>query len=452
MTKDMTQGSPLRLLIYFSIPLLLGSFFQQLYNLVDTIIVGRYLGIQALSAVGSTVSISYLVTGFCTGICNGFAIPVAQQFGAKDYRMMRKYVINSAYLAVGISIVFTLVTVILCRSILAVIKTPGEIMEQSFAYLVVIFAGLPFTILYNMTAGIIRALGDSKRPFYFLLAATIINVVLDLLFIIGLGMDVEGAAYATVISQAFSGISCLIYMKKKYEILKADKNECQWDKTCAGILCKMGIPLGMLNCITGIGTVMLQGAVNSLGMAYVAAYTAVSKLKQFTINPYMSLDTAVATYTSQNYGARKIDRVYKGVKAGLFIYSMISVVMIILLVFAGDKIALIFVDSSETDVLKNVDLFFNCCGPFYAVIVVLNCFRSVIQGLGYSSASMAAGVCELAGRAVMALLVIPAVGYIGVCFTDAAAWVLAAVCVVVMYWKIMKRINRNELAVEGKRR
>lgn len=325
-------------------------------------------------------------------------------------------------------------------------------MEQSFSYLVVIFAGLPFTILYNMTAGIIRALGDSKRPFYFLLAATIINVILDLLFIIGFGMGVEGAAYATVISQAFSGSSCMIYMKKNYGILKADSEERCWDKTYAWVLWKIGFPLGMLTCITGIGSVMLQSAVNSLGMAYVAAYTAVSKLKQFTINPYTALDTAVATYTSQNYGAGKIDRVYKGVKAGLLIYSMLSVVMMILLIFAGDKIALIFVDSSETDVLKNVDLFFNCCGPFYAVIVVLNCFRSVIQGLGYSSASMAAGVCELAGRAVMALLVIPAVGYIGVCFTDAAAWVLAAVCVAVMYWRIMKRINRNELAVEGKRR
>lgn len=443
MTKDMTEGSPMRLLLYFSIPLLLGSFFQQLYNLVDTVIVGRYLGTQALSAVGSTASISYLVTGFCTGICNGFAIPIAQQFGAKDYRMMRKYAVNGTYLAGVTAVMFTTVIVWMCRNILIVIQTPEEILEQSFAYLVVIFAGLPFTILYNLTASMIRALGDSKRPFYFLLAATVVNIILDLLFIIGLDMNVAGAAYATVISQAFAGSGCLIYMKKNYKILAADQEERCWDRNCIRVLCKMGFPLGMLTCITGIGSVMLQSAVNSLGMAYVAAYTAVSKLKQFTINPYTSLDTAVATYTSQNYGAGKIDRVHKGVKAGVFIYSMISVVMIILLVFAGDKIALIFVDSSETTILKNVDLFFHCCGPFYAVIVALNCFRSVIQGLGYSSASMAAGVCELVGRAVMALAVIPIVGYIGVCFTDAVAWVLAAICVVMMYWRIMKKINRN---------
>ena len=441
MTKDMTEGSPLRLLINFSIPLLLGSVFQQLYNLVDTIIVGRYLGINALSAVGSTGSITYLVTGFCTGICSGFAIPVAQQFGAKKYDEMRKYIMNGTYLSVGFALVITLVTVFICRNILVWTKTPNEIIDQSYAYLVVIFAGIPFTFLYNMTSGIIRALGDSKRPFYFLLAATVLNVILDLFFILALGMGVEGAAYATVISQAFSGICCLWYMRKNYEELKVQAEERKVDVACAKALCAMGLPLGLLSCITGIGTVMLQSAVNSLGMAYVAAYTAVTKLKQFTINPYMSMDTAVATYTSQNYGAGKLNRVYDGVKAGLLIYGAISVVMIILLVFAGDKVALIFVDSSEVDVLKNVDLFFNCCGPFYAVICILNCFRSVIQGLGYSSASMAAGVCELAARAVMALAVIPAVGYIGVCFTDAAAWCVAAVCVVVMYIVIMKRIR-----------
>lgn len=447
MTKDMTEGNPFRLLISFSIPLLLGAIFQQLYNLVDTIIVGRYLGINALSAVGSTVSISYLVTGFCTGICNGFAIPVAQQFGAKNYSKMRQYVINGAYLAIGISVIFTAITVVFCWNILELINMPEEIIDQSFGYLVVIFAGLPFTILYNLTAGIIRALGDSKRPFYFLLAATVVNVILDLFFIMVLGMNVEGAAYATVISQAISGILCFVYMKKKYEVLKAEAEERKWNGACSKTLCQMGVPLGLLSCITGIGTVMLQGAVNSLGMAYVAAYTAVSKLKQFTISPYMSLDTAVATYTSQNYGAGKIDRVYKGVKAGMFIYGVVSVVMIILLVFAGDKVALIFVNSSEVEVLKNVDLFFNCCGPFYAVITILNCFRSVIQGLGYSSASMAAGVCELAARAVMALGVIPVLGYIGVCFTDSAAWVAAAVCVVVMYWVIMKKIGRREVTI-----
>lgn len=443
MTKDMTEGNPFRLLISFSIPVLLGSIFQQLYNLVDTIIVGRHLGINALAAVGATSSITYLVTGFCIGICDGFAIPVAQQFGGKNYSKMRQYVSNGRYLAAIIAIVFTALTVLCCREILVLIRMPEEIIDRSFSYLIVIFAGLPFTVFYNLSAGIIRALGDSKGPFYFLLAATVLNVLLDLIFIIGLGMHVEGAAYATVISQAFAGMGCFAYMKRKYGVLKSKKEERRWSGECARTLCKMGMPLGLLSCITAIGTVMLQGAVNSLGMTYVAAYTAVSKLKQFTINPYVSLDTAVATYTSQNYGAGKIERVRKGLKAGILIFSIITVFMVILLVFFGDKVALIFVDSSETEVLKNVDLFFNCCGPFYVVIVILDCFRSVIQGLGYSSASMVAGALELAARGVMALCVIPAVGYIGVCFTDASAWVVAAVYVVCMYYVIMKKVEKE---------
>lgn len=440
MTKDMTEGNPLRLLINFSIPLLLGTLFQQLYNLVDTIIVGKYLGLSALSSVGSTISIIYLVTGFCTGVCNGFAIPVAQQFGAKDYVKMRKYVMNGVYLAIGIAAVITSVAVFFCRDILTIMRMPEEIFEQTYAYLVVIFAGVPFVFLYNLTAGILRALGDSKRPFYFLLASTVLNIILDFVFILGIGMNVDGAAYATVISQAFSGILCLGYMRKNYEILQIKADEKSITGSYMYDLGKTGIPLGLLSCITGIGSVMLQSAINSLGMIYVAAYTAVSKLQQFSLTPFIAMDSAIATFTSQNYGAGKINRVKSGIRAGLLVYGVLSVLMIAVLVPAGDKIALIFVDSSETEVLKMVDLFFKCSTPFYVVVAVLDTYRSAIQGLGYSSASMAAGVCELAVRAVMAMAVIPAVGYIGVCFTDAFAWVAGAVCVVVMYYGIMKKI------------
>ena len=244
MTKDMTEGNPLRLLINFSIPLLLGTLFQQLYNLVDTIIVGKYLGLSALSSVGSTISIIYLVTGFCTGVCNGFAIPVAQQFGAKDYVKMRKYVMNGVYLAIGIAAVITSVAVFFCRDILTIMRMPEEIFEQTYAYLVVIFAGVPFVFLYNLTAGILRALGDSKRPFYFLLASTVLNIILDFVFILGIGMNVDGAAYATVISQAFSGILCLGYMRKNYEILQIKADEKSITGSYMYDLGKTGIPLG----------------------------------------------------------------------------------------------------------------------------------------------------------------------------------------------------------------
>lgn len=443
MSKDMTEGNPLRLLIHFSIPILLGTLFQLLYNMVDTVIVGRYLGIQALSAVGATGAVTYLVTGFCTGICNGFAIPIAQQFGAKDYKRMRRYVMNCVYLTSLFAIIFFICTTVFCMDILELMRMPSEIIKDSYSYLIIIFAGIPITFLYNMTAGVLRAIGDSKRPFYFLLVATGINIVLDLFFIIGLGMGVRGASFATVIAQAFSAIGCVVYIRKKYEILRIQSDEKQFDKVCILDLCRMGIPLGLLTCVTGIGTVIVQSAVNVLGMAYVASYTAVGKLKQISVMPYIAMDSAIATFTSQNYGAGKIDRVKKGVKAGLVIYTAITLVVLPILTFAGDKVALIFVEASEVEVLQSVDLFYKCCGPFYIVLIFLDCYRSVLQGLGHSNISMIAGVLELAARGFMSLVIVPVVGYIGVCFADTAAWIVAAIWVAVMYCVIMKRIQRK---------
>lgn len=441
MTQDMTDGKPFPLLIKFCIPLLLGNIFQQFYNLVDTVIVGQYLGIESLTAVGATSSINFLIMGFCTGVCSGFAIPVAQWFGAKDYSRMRRTIMNSVYLSAAFALVLTVLTVIFCQEMLAFMQTPQEILQESCQYMIIILAGLPFTFLYNATAGIIRAMGDSRTPFYFLAVATFLNVVLDLVFIIPCEMGVAGAAYATVLAQAVSGILCLFYMKKKFTILRTTAEERRLSKSCLKKLVVIGVPLGLQSAITSIGSIMLQSSVNSLGIVYVSAYTALVKIKQFTICPYSAFDTAMATYTSQNYGAGKYDRVQKGIRSGMGIYAVYSLAMAIILTLAGDKIALIFVDRSETEVLFCVWLFFQCCGVFYLAIIVLNCLRAVIQGLGYGAASMLAGLCELLARVVMALVFIPRFGYIAVCFTDGAAWILAGICVTVTYFQIRKKIG-----------
>lgn len=435
----MTDGKPLPMLLKFSIPLLLGNIFQQLYNLVDTVIVGRYLGIHSLTAVGATTSINYLIIGFCTGVCAGFSIPIAQRFGAKDYSGMRRLVYNSAYLSLLISVIITGSTFFVCRRILTFIQTPSEIIEESCVYLRIIFAGLPFTFLYNIVAGIIRAMGDSKTPFYFLVLATAINIVLDLAFIICFKMEVAGAAYATVTAQGISGIMCFCYMKKKYCILQSKKGERKLSWKHLRRLIVVGGPLGLQSSITAVGSVMLQSSVNTLGLVYVSAYTAIMKIKQFTICPYSAFDTAVATYTSQNYGAGRYDRIVSGIKAGVIIYGVYSLAMALFLTFAGDKIALIFVDKTEREVLQCVKLFFRCCGVFYLCVVVLNCLRSVIQGLGYGAASMLAGICELLSRMIMAQYCIPVYGYIAVCFTDGAAWISAGICVILLSLFIMRK-------------
>lgn len=294
--KDLTQGNVFKLILGFSIPLLFGMLFQQFYSMVDTIIVGKYLGVTALAEVGSTGSISFMIIGFCMGVCNGFAIPVAQKFGARNYKLLRKYVFNSAILSAIFSIAMTIIVCLLCRKILGWMNTPDDIMEGAYSYIFVIFLGIPVTYLYNLLAGIIRSFGDSKTPLIFLIMSSIINIVLDLAFIIIFKMGVAGAAWATVISQAVSGICCLIFMKKRYSILKFEKDELKVNGHCMRRLCYMGIPMGLQYSITAIGSVILQTAVNGLGSLVVATVTAGNKISMFLSCPFDALGSTMATY------------------------------------------------------------------------------------------------------------------------------------------------------------
>ena len=239
----MTEGRPLKLILGFAVPLLFGNLFQQFYNLVDTIIVGKFLGVKSLAAVGRTGSINFLIIGFCMGICNGFAIPIAQSFGAKNDKTLRKYVANSTWLALFFAVVMTIATVLLCRPILRLMRTPEDIIGGAYTYIVIIFAGIPATILYNMVSGILRAMGDSKTPLYFLILSAFLNILLDLLCIVVLHMGVSGAALATVVSQAVSGVSCLTYMRKKFDILHVRKDEWKLEAQDVKNLCGMGIPM-----------------------------------------------------------------------------------------------------------------------------------------------------------------------------------------------------------------
>ena len=293
--RDMTEGSPLKLIIGFAVPMFLGFLFQQLYSMVDTIIVGKYLGVTALAAVGSTGSVNFMINGFCIGVCSGFAIPVAQKFGARDYSGLRRFVANAAWLAIGVSVVMTAVVSALCMDILVWMKTPEDILYQAHSYIFIIFLGIPTTFLYNMTSGIIRSLGDSKTPVYFLLMASILNIGLDLFMIVVLKMGPAGAAYATVISQGVSGALCLLFMRSKYPVLKMDREEMRVNGNLMLTLCSMGIPMGFQYSITAIGNVILQTAVNSLGSMAVAAVTAGGRIGFFFCSPYDALGGTMAT-------------------------------------------------------------------------------------------------------------------------------------------------------------
>ena len=308
MTRDLTTGSPIRLILQFAVPTLLGLLFQQLYNLVDTMIVGKLLGAQALAAVGSTGSINFFVIGFCTGVCSGFAIPVAQRVGAGDLSKMRRYVANAAYLSALFALVITVATGLGCRGILTLMQTPEDIFDGANAYIFVIFMGIPATFLYNLLAGILRSLGDSRTPVYFLALSSFLNIFLDFAFILWFDAGVAGAAIATVMSQAISGLACLAYIVKKYPILRMNREERQPDFRSCKVLCAMGIPMGLQYSITAIGSIILQASVNALGSVYVAAVAAGAKLFQLLACPFDAMGATMATYCGQNVGACRLDR------------------------------------------------------------------------------------------------------------------------------------------------
>ena len=346
MVRDMTKGSPMKLILGFSIPLLFGMLFQQFYNLVDTMIVGKTLGVEALAGVGATGSINFMIIGFCMGVCGGFAIPIAQQFGAGRYSELRKYVYNSYILSIVFSIVLTMLSVVFTQSILRLMKTPDNIFWHSYNYIVIIFAGIPTVFLYNIVSSIIRALGDSKTPVIFLVLSAVMNIFLDIWFITGLKMGVAGAAWATDISQFVSGLLCLIYMNKKYDVLKFQKGEKQIHRQHAINLIVNGVPMGLQYSITAIGSVILQTSVNTLGSVSVAAMTAGSKLQMFFACPFDALGSTMATYGGQNAGAKEVDRIGAGIRAAVIVGSVYSIAALVVQYLFGSYIALLFVDAS----------------------------------------------------------------------------------------------------------
>lgn len=441
MVKDMTNGSPSKHILGFAVPMLFGMLFQQFYNLVDTIIVGKTLGVEALAGVGATCSINFMIIGFCMGVCNGFVIPVAQCFGAKKPADLRKYVFNGYICSIVFAIVLTLASVIFCRRILIIMNTPADIIDHAYNYIVVIFIGIPTVFLYNMVSGVIRSLGDSKTPVVFLVLSSIINVVLDFFLILVCKMGVAGAGWATVTSQLISGLTCLIYMYKKYDILKGDKSERVLDRRFITNLCMNGVPMGLQYSITAIGSTILQAAVNTLGSTYVAAMTAGSKMFNFTCCPFDALGSTMATYAGQNVGAAKIKRLGQGVRSAMIIGSVYSVLSLIALYFTTDYIALLFVNASETTIIALTRQFILASACFYIPLTGVNVVRFCIQGMGFSVFAISAGILEMIGRAFAAIILIPNIGFMGACLASPIAWIAADAFLFPAFIHCAKKLN-----------
>ena len=449
MTKDMTQGSPLKLILAFAVPLMLGSLFQQFYNLADTIIVGRFVGVEALAAVGSVGGLNYLVLGFVNGIACGFSIPVSWTFGAKDYSQMRRYTANAVWLSIAFAVVLTIVTVALTRPILVWTNTPANIIDLADIYIRTIFWGIPFTLLYNVTSALMRALGDSKRPLYFLLMASFLNIGLDLLCIIVFKMGVFGASFATVFSQAVAGFGSLWYIARHYHELRWSKEEGKLSRDHCLKLCNMGIPMGLQCSITAIGSVVLQGAVNGLGSDIVAAQTAGGKAAQFLAVPLESIGTAMTTYVSQNLGAHDLKRVNRGVNTALGIGCVYSIASFIILRFADKLLIGLFLDAGEVEIMANAQSFIFWNSVFYIPLAVLIIYRYTIQGLGYSGLAMFAGVAEMVARAMVGFFFVPLWGYFAACIASPVAWFFACFFLIPAYFVVRKKLMNEKENQKG---
>lgn len=430
--RDLTAGSPMRLIVGFMLPLLFGMLLQQLYSMIDTIIVGRYLGLEALAGVGSTGSINFLVIGFVQGLCTGFAIPIAQEFGAKDTEALRKFIGNTVWSAAFFALLLTAATCLLCASILTWMKTPEDVFTQAHDYIFVIFLGIPATFLYNILSGFIRSVGDSKTPLIFLVISSLLNIALDVFMIVTLQMGVAGAAWATVISQLVSGILCFVYIVKRIDILHITREDLKLDFYYVKRLCSIGLPMGLQYSITAIGIILLQTSVNTLGKPSMAAVTAGSRVSQLLICPFDAMGGTMATWGGQNIGANKIDRV----KSGFFNCSILgigwSAVALGITLLFGRGLVMLFIDKNNApspdqmdEVIELGRQFLVINSIFYAALAFVNIGRFLIQGMGFSQIALFAGVFEMFARGFVGLRIVPKVGFVGACFASPAAWVLA---------------------------
>ena len=437
----------MKLILGFAVPTLFGMLFQQLYNMVDTMIVGKLLGAQALAAVGATGSISFLIIGFCIGVCSGFAIPVAREMGAKEHSAMRRYVANAAYLAAAFALVMTVATCALCRSILTAMHTPADIFADAYRYIFIIFAGIPATYLYNLLAGVIRSLGDSRTPVYFLALSSLLNIALDVALILWARMGVAGAAVATVASQTVSGLACLWYVRRRFPVLRVSREERRPDGKLCRDLCVMGVPMGLQYSVTANGSIVLQSAVNGLGSLYVAATAAGSKLSGFLACPYDAMGAAMATYCGQNVGAGKLDRLGRGVRdcAALgFGYWLAAFGA--MLAFAP-RCAMLFIDAGEGEQLATlvalVSQYVRASTAFFFPLALVNIVRFSIQGMGYSVLAILSGALEMVARMVVGRWFVPMFGYGAACFASPAAWVCADLFLLPACALCIRRLRRG---------
>ena len=445
MEKDMTTGSPGKMIFNFTMPIFIGNIFQQFYNMADTVIVGKFVGNAALAAVGACGTLAFLIIGFLQGVTAGFTVVTAQHYGAGNMKAMKKSVASGAILTLIVSVILTVLSMISMSKVLHLMNTPSDMYGEAYGYIMVLCGGIIAQALYNYLASVLRALGDSKRPLYFLVIAALLNIVLDLVFIIIFRLGAAGAAYATVIAQGISGILCLFYIGKMVPALHLHKEDWEMNGSLIGWQLKIGLPMAFQYSITAIGTIVVQSCLNILGSTAAAGFAAASKIEQVFSQAYVALGTTMATYCAQNMGAGKYTRIRKGFKNATLMGFAYAIVTGVIIFFGGKYMTVFFVSENLNQIMGYVDIYLRCVSVSFLPLVIVNLYRNGIQGMGYGLLPMTAGIAELIGRSGAALIASHFGSYMGICLASPAAWVLAGTLLIVMYFKIMKGKKDREI-------
>ncbi len=436
----MTEGSPVSLIIMFSIPMLIGNLFQQLYNLVDSVIVGQYVGADALAAIGATNSVTFLFFALCNGIGSGGGIITSQFFGKGDDSEVKSCIANTGYIMLVFPLVVGIGAFFLSRPVLGFLDTPSEIMGDAVAYMKIMCVGLVFVSLYNYASSMLRALGDSKTPLFFLIFSCLLNTGLDVLFVCVFNMSVRGAGIATVISQFVSGISCLGYAVRKNEYFKMTREDLRYNSNVTVKVLKLGIPLSLQFSLIAISCMALQKVVNSFGKVTVAAFTATSRIEQIIHQPYQTLGAALSTFTGQNYGAKKMDRVKAGYRKSMMLMAIFSILMLPIMQLFGDSITRFFV--SDEAVIAMGAKALQITSFFYVMLGVIYVIRGVLNGLGDSVFALLNGIVEVIGRFVVpvALTAVPAIGLWGIWWSVGIVWAISGITAWMRYISYKKKV------------
>ena len=448
--NDMTVGNPMKIILSFTMPIFIGNVFQQFYNMADAVIVGKFVGNKALAAVGSTGTIMFLIYGFVVGMTAGFTVLTAQKFGAGDMTGMRKTVAGAGILSFIIGAILTALFMIFMKPLLILMNTPSDIFSDAYSYIMIVSGGILAQMLYNLLSSVLRALGNSKTPLYFLILSALLNIVLDLVLIVGFKMGAPGAAVATVIAQGTSGVLCLFYIIAKIPVLHLTRDDLHVGGTIYGIQLRIGLPMALQYSITAIGTMMVQSALNILGSTLVAAFTAAGKIEQVVTQAYVAMGTTMATYGAQNMGAGNVSRIRQGFKSCTIIGVVYSFVAATFIMTVGKYMTYLFVLEDVELIMSSVDIYLKCIGIFFIPLAVVNIYRNGIQGLGYGLLPMMAGVAELIGRGVVAVIAAHQKSYTGVCLASPAAWILAGGLLIGMYYYIMNVHMKKLFGTNGK--